>query len=170
MIRRHKSPPEVKDIDQLPVVMSEHALHANVLARTTSGNLVTAPSSSVRPASSFTHESTGASAAAVPAPMVGAGSATKPGTPPAAPAAPANPSIMPSASSKPPTPATSAVSVNAAAGNGAAIVAAAAQTPEASPAAGKPPAFKAGQEPSSIEAGAPGVQELSLRQQALAHL
>lgn len=55
MIRRHKTTPAVGNIDQLPMVASNRAATSNVLARTTSGNLVTAPSSSVVPAESFTN-------------------------------------------------------------------------------------------------------------------
>ncbi|KAL4422177.1 hypothetical protein ABPG77_006866 [Micractinium sp. CCAP 211/92] len=48
MIRRHKAAPAVSDLAQLPVVAADRpAGPSSVLARTASGNLVTAPSSSV---------------------------------------------------------------------------------------------------------------------------
>ncbi|KAL4458474.1 hypothetical protein ABPG75_013339 [Micractinium tetrahymenae] len=51
MIRRHKAAPAVSDLAQLPVVAADRpAGPSSVLARTASGNLVTAPSSSVIPA------------------------------------------------------------------------------------------------------------------------
>lgn len=50
MIRRHKAAPAVSDLAQLPVVAADRlAAPPSVLARTASGNLVTAPSSAVIP-------------------------------------------------------------------------------------------------------------------------
>lgn len=76
MIRRHKTAPAVRDIEQLPVVMTRPAT-TNVLARTTSGNLVTAPSSAVQPTESIRSSLTGnpTCGAAPTSPRPGAGTA-----------------------------------------------------------------------------------------------
>ncbi|KAL4859323.1 Sesquipedalian-1 [Chlorella vulgaris] len=93
MIRRHKTTPAVGNIDQLPMVASNRAATSNVLARTTSGNLVTAPSSSVVPAESFTNraslngDASPRSAASSPAKTADAKTADAKTSPSSAPAA-----------------------------------------------------------------------------------
>lgn len=78
MIRRHKAALAVSDLTQLPMVAADRpAAPASVLARSASGNLVSAPSSSVIPppelAASAPASPTGSanrSTKAVPAPAV----------------------------------------------------------------------------------------------------
>lgn len=177
MIRRHKTAAAVKDIDQLPVVMSGRPAATNVLARTTSGNLVTAPSTSVVPADSFTTRPSlngGSSSGGSSGPAGGASSAAassaKPADKPATPSAAAAAAAVPASSSTASKPQPQGmVAVSAAAGTGAAAAAATTAKSPASPvAAAKVEEVKAIQAlPSSSDIGRVELQELSLREQSL---
>jgi hypothetical protein len=143
MIRRHKTAPAVRDIEQLPVVTRPAT--TNVLARATSGNLVTAPSSAVQPAESIRSSMPGSPTnGSVPASPRPASSATQPNGKQAA----------------------SAVAVTASAGPSAAATAAA-SSPSPSPAAAKAAVQKPAVPAVTSEAGAPQQQELSLREKSM---